>query len=99
MNEDVKAFFENFIQNCEQSTRLDSIQTRYFCNWAKLLTGKDITPLPADKNISRLRIKMDGTCEEMDCISCGEVTGHILKKKPDINEMAWTCTVCGKRKT
>lgn len=51
MEEKIKAFFENFIQNCENSERLDSVQTSYFCNWAKILTGKDITKLPADNNI------------------------------------------------
>jgi hypothetical protein len=51
------AFFENFIQNCENSERLDSVQTVYFCNWAKNLIGKEITPLPAEKNVVGVRIQ------------------------------------------
>lgn len=56
---EVMAFFENFIQNCETSERLDSVQTVYFCNWAKGLIGKDITPLPGDANIAGVKITTD----------------------------------------
>ena len=57
MKKEVKQFFENFIANCEESERLDSVQTSYFCNWAKNLIGKKITPLPADEHIMHFKVK------------------------------------------
>jgi len=57
LDDEVKQFLENFIENCENSERLDSVQTAYFCNWAKTIIGKDITTLPAEKNIVGLKIK------------------------------------------
>jgi len=66
IEEKTKTFFDNFIENCETSERLDSVQTAYFCNWAKTLCGKEITPLPAEKNIVRIKIietmKMHSSC-------------------------------------
>lgn len=59
MDEKVKAFFENFIQNCEQSEKLDSITTAYYCNWAKVLVGKELTPLPSEKNIVGVKISLN----------------------------------------
>jgi hypothetical protein len=71
-----------------------------------LSAKKDLNKLIKEKNAviqtqisPKLKSKTDGTCEEMDCENCAGLTGHVLKKKPDLNEMAWTCTICGKRKT
>lgn len=59
MDEKVKAFFENFIQNCEQSEKLNSIETAYYCNWAKWITSTEITPLPSEKNIVGVKISIN----------------------------------------
>ena len=56
MDNEIKAFFDNFIYNCENSEHLDSVQTSYFCNWAKILIGDSITPLPSDNNIMKIKI-------------------------------------------
>lgn len=61
MEDTVKAFFVNFIQNCKNSERLDSVQTSYFCKWAQSLIGEEITPIPADSAICGFRVEITET--------------------------------------
>lgn len=60
MDEQVKAFFDNFIENCEQSVRLDSVSTAYFCQWAKMLVDKEKKPLTDPDNIEIIKAKCNG---------------------------------------
>lgn len=64
--EKAKAFFENFIQNCETSPRLDSVQTAYFCNWAKLIIGRQITPIPATESIGVIHFNTQESTKQLN---------------------------------
>jgi|GEM_PF-4236543 hypothetical protein len=44
------------MDNCENSERLDSVQTTYFYRWAGSLIDREIKAIPAEKNISQIRI-------------------------------------------
>lgn len=52
-------FFENFIQNCKNSPRLDSIQTAYFGHWAMSIIGEEPASLPAEKQIGYIHIQAE----------------------------------------
>lgn len=54
-NENIKAFLDNFIQNCESSVNLDSIQTAYFKTWAEGLrvNGLSYTQFDIESLIKR----------------------------------------------
>lgn len=47
-----------------------------------------------------VKLKFDSACEEMNCTTCGAVTGHVLrpKKKSKKKVNAWTCTICKNQK-
>ncbi len=56
--EDMKAFLDNFISNCEPAGKIDAVGMRYFYEWACSLTGHTPMPLESDKNIAGFRVQV-----------------------------------------
>jgi hypothetical protein len=56
--EGTRAFLQNFINNCESSKRLNSVQTAYFCTWARKLLGLPVNEKPWDGEIHSMKFTM-----------------------------------------